>query len=68
MSEADKIDDKEIEEFLKFLKVADEVCKEKGKMYDFKCPLCSGNAKAIKNTYNGHLWSKCENCDINVIQ
>lgn len=65
---ADEIEDKEIEDFLKFLKVASEQCKEKGKMYEFECQLCKGKAKAIKNWYNGHLWAKCSSCDMNVIQ
>lgn len=68
MSKADEIEDKEIEDFLKFMKIANDICKEKGKMYEFECPLCKGKAKAIKNTYNGHLWAKCNDCDINVIQ
>lgn len=68
MSEADKIEDKEIEESLKFIKVASETCKEKGKQYEFACPLCNGKAEGIRNTYNGHLWAKCSNCDMNVIQ
>ena len=38
----------------------------KGKMYEFECPLCKANA--IKNTYNGHLWAKCDGCNTNVIQ
>ena len=40
MSKADKIEDKEIEEFLKFMKAASDVCTEKGKMYEFEFPLC----------------------------
>lgn len=68
MSEADEIEDKDIQEFLQYLKVADKVCKEKGKVYEFECPICKGKAKAIKNSYNGHLWSKCENCAMTVIQ
>lgn len=68
MSKADEIEDKEIEEFLNFMKVANDVCKEKGKMYEFECPTCKEKANAIKNTYNGHLWAKCDSCDINVIQ
>lgn len=62
------IDDKEIEEFLEFLQVASNACKEKGKEYEFECPICKGKAKAIKNNYNGHLWAKCEKCDMNVIE
>lgn len=43
MSKAD-----EIEEFLKFMKVANDVCIEKGKMYEFECPICKEKANAIK--------------------
>ena len=68
MSKADEIEDKEIEEFLNFVKVANDVCKEKGKMYEFECPTCKEKANAIKNTYNGHLWAKCDSCDMSVIQ
>lgn len=48
MSKADEIEDKEIEEFLNFMKVASDICKEKGKIYEFKCPICKGKAQAIK--------------------
>ena len=61
-------EEKDIQEFLQYLKVVDEVCKEKGKVYEFECPICKGKAKAIKNSYNGHLWSKCEKCDMNVME
>lgn len=68
MSKADEIEDIEIEEFFKFMKVADDICKERGKMYEFECPICKSKATAIKSSYNGHLWAKCENCDMNVSQ
>lgn len=68
MSKTDEIKDKDIEDFLKFLKVANNVVKEKGKIYEFECPLCQGKAEAIKNTYNGHLWSKCKKCNMNIIE
>lgn len=68
MSKADEIEDKEIEEFLNFMKVANDVCKEKGKMYEFECPTCKEKANAIKNKYNGHLWAKCDSCDMSVIR
>lgn len=68
MSKADEIEDEEIKDFFKFLKVANETCKEKGKQYEFKCPLCGGKASGIRNTYNGHLWAKCNGCDMNLIQ
>lgn len=62
------IDDKEIDEFLEFLKVANDICKEKGKEYEFECPICKGKAEGIKNSYNGHLWAKCKKCNMNVIE
>lgn len=68
MSKADEIEDKEIEDFLKFFKVANDTIKEKGKEYEFICPLCGAKAKGIKSNYNGHLWAKCEQCDMNIIE
>ena len=68
MSKADEIKDEEIKDFLKFLKVADDTVKEKGKEYEFECPICKGKARGIKSTYNGHLWAKCEKCDMNIIE
>ena len=65
---ADEMEDEELEEFFMYLKVASEVVKEKGKYYEFECPICKGKATSIRNTYNGHLWSKCESCDMLVIQ
>lgn len=62
------MEDKEVDDFLKFLNVAYDTCKEKGKHYEFTCPICNGKAQAIKNSYNGHLWAKCETCDMQVIQ
>lgn len=68
MKTADEIEDTEKEDFLKYLKVANEVAKERGKQYKFKCPLCGGEATSSRNDYNGHLWSKCEKCDMRIIQ
>lgn len=62
------MEDKEIQDFLKFLKIANETCKEKGKHYEFTCPICGCKAIAIKNTYNGHLRAKCEGCNMLIIQ
>ena len=64
----EEIEDKEIQDFLKFMTVADNEIKERGKIYKFTCPLCNGEAEGIKNTYNGDLWAKCEKCEMNVIQ
>ena len=60
--------DEEIEETLKFIQIEEEICKKKGIEYKFECPICKGQANAIKSTYNGHLWAKCDNCDMQVIQ
>lgn len=68
MSKADEIEDKEFQDMFKFLILASKVCKEKGKHYEFECPLCKSKAVAIKNTYNGHLWAKCNGCEVSVMQ
>lgn len=68
MSKADEIEDKEIGDFLNFMEVAYDNCQERGKIYEFECPICKGKAKAIKSNYNGHLWAQCKGCDMNVIQ
>ena len=60
--------DKEIEDCLKFIIEANKACKEIGKQYVFTCPLCGKKARAIRNSYNSHLWAKCENCNMQVIQ
>lgn len=62
------VKNREIDEFFKFLKVANDVCKEKGKSYEFECPLCKGRAEGIKNNYNGHLWAKCEKCNMTIME
>lgn len=53
-----------IDEFLKFLEVANNVCMEKGKIYEFECPICKEIAKAIKSNYNGHLHAECKKCEM----
>ncbi len=58
----------EKDDFLKFLEVANETIKEKGKIYKFRCPLCGNEAEGSKNTYNGHLFAKCKNCDMQIIE
>lgn len=58
----------DIKQSIEFFNYAYDVCKEKGKMYEFECPFCKKKATAIKNDYNGHLWCECKNCDIKIIQ
>ena len=62
------MEDKEIDEFLKFLEVANDTCKEKGIIYEFECPICKGMAKASKSTYNGHLHAQCKKCDMTIVE
>ena len=62
------MEDKEVDDFLKFVNIANDVCKEKGKLYEFICPECNGKAIAIRDEFNGHLYAKCEGCDMSVIQ
>ena len=62
------MEDKEIQDFLKFLKIANVTCKEKGKHYEFTCPECNGKAIAIRDEFNGHLYAKCEGCNMSIIQ
>lgn len=64
----ENIEDREIEEFMQFLQVASDTCKEKGKEYEFECPICGEKARATKNNYNGHLWAKCNKCNIQIIE
>ena len=64
MSNMNKEEEKDIKDFLDFLKYANDVCKEKGKIYEFECPICKGTAKAVKSSYNGHLHAECKECDL----
>lgn len=72
MKTADEIEEnkceEELEDFLMYLKTANDIAQEKGKLYEFECPICKGKATAIKNTYNGHLYSKCKMCDMTIIE
>jgi len=60
MEEDDKI--------FEFIKMADDITIEKGKEYEFECPICKGKGTAIKNSYNGHLYAKCEKCNMTIIE
>ncbi len=58
----------ETDNFLKFLEVANDTIKEKGKIYEFQCPLCGNKAEASRNLYNGHIFAKCKSCDMQIQQ
>ena len=36
------------EEFFKFMSVANKQCEEKGRTYEFECPICKGKSKCYK--------------------
>lgn len=56
-----------IVKILKFRQMAGMGLK-KGEAKEFDCPLCGGKAKASRSVTNGHLWAKCENCGVDLIQ
>lgn len=58
----------EEDEIFEFIKVAGDTAIERGKEYEFECPICKGKGIAIKNSYNGHLWAKCEECNMTIIE
>ena len=60
--------EEDIKQSIKFFNYAYDICKERGKTYEFECPFCKEKATAIKSSYNGHLWCECKNCDIKIIQ
>ena len=51
-----------------FVEVADGVCEKCDTIYTFVCPICQGEAKAIKTSYNGHLRAKCDSCGYAMMQ
>jgi len=61
-------DDKALEILFKFISIANEVIVDRGKAYNFECPVCGGNAMGIKAETNGHLHAICEGCGIKIMQ
>lgn len=41
---------------------------EWGKVIEFQCPVCGGNAKTVRSKENGHFRAVCENCGIKIIE
>ena len=62
------MEDKEVQDFFTFLKVANDTITERGRIYEFKCPVCGEKAKGIKNDYNGHLFAECKKCDLKIME
>lgn len=57
-----------IEEVLKLIEKAKEVCKEANKTYEFECPICGGQARAAKASINCHIHIRCDKCDTTIMQ
>ena len=61
-------------DFLKFMSTAinklppKEAKSEWGKIIEFQCPVCGGNAKAVRSKENGHLRAMCKDCGIKIIE
>ena len=49
-----------IEEMMSFMVAASDAVKDRGKVYEFTCPLCGRTAKAARAKSNGHLHAVCE--------
>lgn len=39
----------------------------RGKEFKSKC-FCGGTITAMRSTYNGHLWARCDKCDRRLMQ
>ena len=55
-----QVEDDFIEQIADFMAAQHEA--EKEGRQDFKCPLCGGDAKWTRSTYNNHLRCKCFGC------
>lgn len=60
-------DEIEIDHALEFFKAASEGLK-KGQARNFKCPLCNGQAIALKSSRNGHIHARCNDCGYTMLQ
>ena len=60
--------------FFKFMSTAINILPPKesksewGKIIEFQCPGCGGNAKAVRSKENGHLRAICEKCGMKIIE
>lgn len=55
-----------IEDMFSFMVAASDAVKDRGKVYEFTCPLCGRTAKAAKAKSNGHLHAVCK-CGIQIM-
>ena len=61
-------DDNIADNYLKFILAADKVAVERGKAYEFTCPICGGKAVGARAEINGHIHASCESCGIRIMQ
>lgn len=61
-------DENKADGYLKFILEADKIIVEKGKPYEFTCPICGGAAIGARAELNGHIHAACEGCGIRIIQ
>lgn len=56
--------------FLKALgeNVPEDKPENRGKVFEFTCPLCGGNVKGVRFEYNGHVHAQCEGCNMKVME
>lgn len=50
----------DIEDMVSFMVAASDAVKDRGKVYEFTCPLCGSTAKAARAESNGHLHAACK--------
>jgi len=53
-----------IDEGIKFMQKAHEVCVEADREYIYDCPICSGTVHATKSSYRGRHHAFCEKCKV----
>lgn len=61
-------DDNKADSYLKFILEADKTIIERGKPYEFTCPICEGKAIGVRAEIDGHIHAACESCGIRIIQ
>ncbi len=59
-----------MEKTIEFAGVVKKKCKEWGRTYEFKCPICGSIVKAARDSFNGHIHLKStgENCPVHIIE
>lgn len=41
---------------------------ERGKRYEWECPLCGGIVSGVRAEYNGHLHAGCDRCGVRIME